>query len=228
MRELKVGTVPTRSILSVDEGDAESIYQELRNEMSNIDINLPEYIKETHIESTEIRSPVIGGNQGYFAQKVRVGREGIIIDGEKKQINSSNYNPEQNTGFMLNDSGQFLFGGNDQNFIKWNGNLLELRGLVRSTQYDNYGSTPAHQEGLLRAENSALPGNGKVLRGYFGGKWEKQQISMSRMQEAWSIDISGDTEVQEIKTRFQPRFIIFNGFFENVSKKIWGISNGQA
>ena len=37
--------------------------KELRNEMANINVHLPEYIKETHIESTEIRSPVIAGNQ---------------------------------------------------------------------------------------------------------------------------------------------------------------------
>lgn len=227
-KELKVWTSPTRSILAIDEWDSESIYKELRNEMANINVHLPEYIKETHIESTEIRSPVIAGNQWYFAQKVRVGQNGIIIDGEKKQINSSNYNPEHNSGFMMNDSGQFLFGGNNSNYIKWNGNLLELRGLIKSTLYDNYGETPQHQDGLLWANNSALSGHGKVLWGYFGGIYQKQQISMSRMQEAWSFDVSGKTMTEEIDTWFQPRFILFNGFFENVGKRIWGTSNGQA
>ena len=192
------------------------------------DITNPAYIQSTYIDQTEVRSPNITGTNGVFAWTLRVWTSWIVIDWPNKEIRSSNYNEGSNTWFRLQDSGNFHFWWNNSNFVKWNGSLLELRWLIKSTQYDFYGSTPWYAEGLLWAEQSALWWWRKVLWWYFWGDTSKQQVSMSRMQSAFSFDRSNSWTTYAIDTRFQPRMVIFNGFFENVGAGIFGTTNGQA
>lgn len=192
------------------------------------DITNPAYIQSTHIDQTEIRSPNITGTNGVFTWTLRVWTSGIVIDWPNKEIRSSNYNEGSNTWFRLQDSGNFHFGWNNSNFIKWNGSLLELRGLIKSTQYDFYGSTPWYAEGLLWAEQSALWWWRKVLWWYFGGDYNKQQISMSRMQQQFSFDRSNTGTTYNISTWFQPRLVIFNWFFENVGAGVFWTTSWQA
>lgn len=53
----------------------------------------PDYITKTKITSTEVESPTISGNSGYFSDIVRVGTVGsrVIINGTAKTIGSENY-----------------------------------------------------------------------------------------------------------------------------------------
>ncbi len=51
---------------------------------------------------------------------------------------------------------------------------------------------------------------------------------MSRMQIAYSFDKSNGSQTYNINTWFQPRMLIFNGFFENVGSQIFGTVQGQA
>ena len=50
---------------------------------------------------------------------------------------------------------------------------------------------------------------------------------MSRMQYANAFDRTSSTTLS-YNTWFQPRMIIFNGFFENTSQDKYGTTNGQA
>lgn len=92
--------------------------------------SLPSYIKETYIDSTEIRSPVIAGNNGYFTQTFRVGSNGIIIDGANQIIKSANYNAATHAGWQIANSGAFEFGGDANNYLKWDGANLYIKGVL--------------------------------------------------------------------------------------------------
>ena len=71
--------------------------------------------------------------------------------------------------------------------------------------------------------------NKKVLWGYFGGDiTNKQQVSMSRMQQSYAFDYTSNQTITLSGLWFQPRQILFNGFFENTSADKYGVTSGQA
>lgn len=85
---LKLGT--ETDFIDDSGDDLEAVREEISLAISEIPpVVLPEYIKETYIDSTEIRSPIIKGNTGYIFDTLKVGPSGIIIDGQNKLIKSS-------------------------------------------------------------------------------------------------------------------------------------------
>ena len=66
--------------------------EEVQEMSNNPAIKNPDYIKETFIDSTTIQSPIIAGNSGYFSDIVKVGVDGIVINGTEKSIRSGSFN----------------------------------------------------------------------------------------------------------------------------------------
>lgn len=134
-RQLRIGTQLTRSVLN-QQGDIESVNESVEA-LAGAMPSLPSYIKETYIDSTEIRSPVIAGNNGYFTQTFRVGSNGIVIDGANQIIKSASYNAANHTGWQIANSGAFEFGGDANNYLKWDGSNLYIKGVLDWGDIDN-------------------------------------------------------------------------------------------
>jgi len=71
----------------------------------------PDYIHSTYISATEIQSPAISGNTGYFSLAFKVGIDGVVIDGVNKLIKSSNYNEVGEVGWQIDNAGNAHFYG---------------------------------------------------------------------------------------------------------------------
>jgi len=50
-----------------------------------------------------------------------------MIDGVNKVIRSDGYNAATHTGWMTANDCSFEFGGNANNYLKWNGSTLNIR-----------------------------------------------------------------------------------------------------
>lgn len=61
------------------------------NAVANVDVTLPSYIKETYIDSTEVRSPILMGNLGYISDILKIGQNGLVLNGVEKSIRSASY-----------------------------------------------------------------------------------------------------------------------------------------
>lgn len=235
LKNLKLWTKLTRSVLS-REDDADSVSEALDYITQSIP-TLPDYIQETYIDSTEIRSPNIAGNAGYFSNQMRVWPSGIVIDGINKLIKSNNY-AAGSAGWQIDNAGNAEF--NDAtlrgDFVAWSINInnnftVDGSGNARGNDlinktifFEKLGSTPEYADGKMWCEGN--PTN-KVLWGYFWGDGNKQQVSTSRMQYSNSFDRTSSTSYT-YSTWFQPRLVIFNGFFENTASQIYWTTNGQA
>lgn len=235
LKNLKLWTKLTRSVLS-REDDADSVSEALDYITQSIP-TLPDYIQETYIDSTEIRSPNIAGNAGYFSNQMRVWPSGIIIDGINKLIKSNNY-AIGSAGWQIDNTGNAEF--NDAtlrgDFVAWSINInnnftVDGSGNARGNDlinktifFEKLWSTPAYADGKMWCEGN--PTN-KVLWWYFGWDTNKQQISTSRMQYSWWFDRTSNT-ILSYTTWFQPRLLIFNGFFENIWLDTYWTTNGQA
>ncbi|RKW24048.1 hypothetical protein D8B46_02175 [Candidatus Gracilibacteria bacterium] len=236
MKLLKVGSELTRQILSLED-DFDSISESLEEIAGSLP-TLPDYIKETYIDSTEIRSPNIAGNNGYFSNYFKVGPEGIVINGKEKKIYSSNYSKNQE-GWCIDNEGNAEFNHTtlrgdlkagtiniNNNFtVDENGNTRGNNFINKTILFEKLGQIPDYQDGKLWCEDN-LPDK-KVLWGYFGGDSQKQQISTSRMQYSTGFDRT-DSGNLRINTWFQPRVLLFTGFFTNISKEIYGTTSGHA
>ena len=87
----------------------------------------PDYIEETYINSVEIKSPTISGNNWYFSNIFKVWSGGIIIDWPNKEIRSSNYNWNNKTWFHFKDDGKFLLGKDTSNYFWYDGTNFEFK-----------------------------------------------------------------------------------------------------
>lgn len=105
--------------------------EETQETVNNLDL-VPDYIQETYIDSVEVRSPTLSGNNGLFSWIVKVWTNGITIDGANRKIFSNNYNYSNKTGWNIENSGKFFFGGNSSNYLDWNGSLLTLAGKIQA------------------------------------------------------------------------------------------------
>lgn len=233
---LKLGTDSEFKVLGTDE--IASVQEEIQIAVSEIDLpQVPEYIKETFIDSVEIKSPTISGNDGNFSGVVKVWVNGIILDGIQKEIRSDNFN-SWSAGYRLEDDGSAEL--NDV-VIRWDieagtininnefqvdamGDVVANAIQNETIQFEKLGNNPSFYDGKMWCEWN--PTN-KVLWGYFGGQYQKQQVSMSRMQFASAFDRTSSQTIP-VNTWFQPRMIVFNGFFENTSQEKYGTTNGQA
>lgn len=199
----------------------------------------PVYIKETYIDSTEIRSPIIAGNTGYIYDKLLVGPNGIIIDGTNELIRSTNY-VAWSSGWKIDDTwnaefnnatlrGNLLAGSiniNNNFTVDSSGNVRWNDFVNKTILFENLWSTPSVQDWKMWCDPSPWWG-WKVLWWYFWNDSTKQQISTSRMQSSWAFDRTSSTTIT-LNMWFQPRVIIFNWFFENTSQDIYWTTNWQA
>jgi len=260
-KKIIVWTKLTRSTLS-REDDMDSISESLDYIATMPD--LPDYIKETYIDSTEIRSPNIAWNNGYFSSLMKVWSSWIEIDWVNKTISSSNFvtwttwwNIDNDWSAEFNDveirwdmkawtidiNDEFKVDSswnvdiwawsiniNDEFTVDSSWNVKWNDFINETTLYNKLWSTPTGADGKLWCEWN--PTN-KVLWWFFG--WDtsnKQQVSMSRMQESYAFDLTtpswAASIVNKISTRFQPRTIIFHWFYENTTDDIYWYTNWHA
>lgn len=187
----------------------------------------PSYIKETFIDSVEVKAPVLSWNQGKISWNLIVGdtNGGIVIDGVNKRIHSSNFS-SWSTGWMIkNDGGaefnNAAFRGNilagtiniNNNFtvasnwdVRWN-NLTN-----KTINFENLAANPTYSDGRLWCDDW-IAGK-KVLWWFFGGEQTRQQISMSWMQKSVQFDFTSGL-IESVVTWFKPRLVICQAYISN-------------
>jgi hypothetical protein len=198
---------------------------------------LPNYIKETYIDSTEIRSPNISWNTGYFSWLVKVWSSGIDIDWVNKIIKSNNY-VSWTSGWKIDNTWYWEFndveirGDIKAGTININDNFKvdsswNVRGNVFTNKATLYDTTtpPTTNDGQLYCNTNWW--TGKILWAYMWWISWAQQISMSWMCINHFIDIDDSNSEFKINTRFQPRSLFFNWCFIKGSWTV-GVSNWNA
>lgn len=236
MKLLKVWSELTRQILSLED-DFDSISESLEEIAWSLP-TLPDYIKETYIDSTEIRSPNIAWNNWYFSNYFKVWPEGIVINWKEKKIYSSNYsknqewwcidnewNAEFNHTTLRWDLKAWTININNNFTVDENWNTRWNNFINKTILFEKLWQIPDYQDWKLWCEDN-LPDK-KVLWWYFGWDSQKQQISTSRMQYSTWFDRTDSWNLR-INTWFQPRVLLFTWFFTNISKEIYWTTSWHA
>lgn len=115
------------------------------------------------IGSTTIYSPNIGGQNGYISNILRVGQNGITLDGGNKKIYVG-------TGTYANSNTPFYFASGSTNVfslgnkLSWDGSTLSISGDITVTG-GNAATTTQVSTAQTTADNAQTTANGKLSAG---------------------------------------------------------------
>jgi len=129
------------------------------------------------IGSTTIYSPNIGGQNGYISNILRVGQNGITLDGGNKKIYVG-------TGTYANANTPFYFASGSTNVfslgnkLSWNGTTLSISGDITVTG-GNAATTTEVSTAQTAADNAQATANGKISTGGAAGDVNSNTTNIS-------------------------------------------------
>lgn len=110
----------------------ENSVDETNNAIKNLDL-VPEYIKETYIDSVEIKSPTISWNDWYFANIVKIWANWMIIDWVDESIRSKNYNLTNKTWVKLKSDWSFLLWKDLNNYLQFDWTTFNISWKIQAS-----------------------------------------------------------------------------------------------
>ena len=129
------------------------------------------------IGSTTIYSPNIGGQNGYISNILKVGQNGITLDGGNKKIYVG-------TGTYANSNTPFYFASGSTNVfslgnkLSWDGSTLSISGDITVTG-GNAATTTAVAAAQTAADNAQTTANGKLSAGQAAADVNSNSTSIS-------------------------------------------------
>ena len=142
----------------------------------------------TFISSTSISSPVLAGNAGYISEILKVGQNGITLDGGNKKIfvGTGAYN-NQNTPFYFASGSTDVFSLGNK--LKFDGSNLTVSGTINASSFNGGTITigskfSVDNLGNISATDASLTGTVNANTGRFGSGTNFWSIGASTVENS--------------------------------------------